>query len=229
MSAAASKINNQAQNVTSIPTSQPTDLNGYMSMEQRQNQQNQQQHQQRQQGQRQQAQQGQQDPFAQHEGNDAANGLLFLAQNTRQQNYGMPQHPSQQIHTNMPMGQMGGQPQEPSPRSKKANKDSIGSISGSGENGEFSDSGSEDAKPSRLRGKKGANGKGQAAGTRRKAEDSAQKTPAKRAKNNNGSISAASMEPLSDDEGMSPKNDEEIGGRKMTDEEKRKNFLERNR
>lgn len=112
-------------------------------------------------------------------------------------------------------------------------KGSVGStMSGSTENGqgEYSD-GSVDVKPSARGGrggKKGSAGKGPANGKRKNEE-----TPS-RAQNNNKRQRGAngqSMQGSEEPEDMASPEMEENGpdGRKMTDEEKRKNFLERNR
>ncbi|EOD45810.1 Transcription factor Jun [Neofusicoccum parvum] len=133
------------------------------------------------------------------------------------------------------MSNMGNQSQETSPATKRAGKNSITSMSGSADTGEFSESAhSEDAKPARSRGgKKGANGKSQTSNGRRKADDGAVKGPAsKKAKTNSGSVNAQSQdEDDSDDDNVKQEDDNATGpnGKKMTDEEKRKNFLERNR
>jgi len=79
----------------------------------------------------------------------------------------------------------------------------------------------------RGKGKKGAvNG-------RRKAEETPVKAPAsKKSKGNNGNANSSLMEPepQSDEEQLDMSKDEyNANGKKMTDEEKRKNFLERNR
>lgn len=192
-----------------------------------------------------------QDPFGQHD-TDAANGLYMLANANGSRNNSQFAVPTQPAHamvavsSSMPsMAQQ--QPAEVSPTAgKRASKKSIGSISGSArgmsEPGEFSESGhSEQAKPAtRSRGKKSSSAKAQSANSRRKAEDTPTKAPAsKRAKTNNASANAVqqlqqqaemSVEPEDSDEDGSPKQQEyHESGRKMTDEEKRKNFLERNR
>ena len=236
--AAASQFN---KNNTSNPTSQPQEQQGQTGMDQKQfqpqqppQQQQQQQHQQNSQHQQ---QQQQQDPFV-HDGNDAANGLLYLSQqasNGRPVNNGFAvpgQH--SQIQTNMgQMGNMGTQSQETSPMTRRAPKNSIGSVSGSADTGDFSESAhSEDAKPpTRSKaGKKGSSSK--VTNNRRKADEAPSKGPAsKKSKANNGN-SIASMP--DDDDDMDDDDDvkmeeEHANGRKMTDEEKRKNFLERNR
>ncbi|KAF2439318.1 hypothetical protein P171DRAFT_457922 [Karstenula rhodostoma CBS 690.94] len=151
----------------------------------------------------------QNDPYANHDNGGARNG---------QQPYSMP--PQQQA---MHAGHMPVQPVGHD-NSRRNTKGSINSMTGSADTGDFSESGqSEEAKTnSRTRGKKGAaNGK-QTAGTKRKAEET---------KGNSRKKSVAAS--LGDEDEDMPSDDdmknEEIGGRKMTDEEKRKNFLERNR
>jgi ATF/CREB family transcription factor len=63
---------------------------------------------------------------------------------------------------------------------------------------------------------------------RRKADETPSKGPAsKKAKANNSH--AMSAEPPSDEEPDMSKDEYNANGKKMTDEEKRKNFLERNR
>ena len=181
--------------------------------------------------------QGQSDIFGQGDANDAANGLYMLAQangarNSSQQ-FAMPQQPTQNMsHMGNPMNQ---QVHDTTPQSatRGSNKASIGSIStgrGMSEGGEFSESGnSEQTKPPpKSKGKKGSAGKNQANG-RRKAEETPSKQPAnKRLKSNNDMNDLEMGMDDSDDDGGSVKQEHE-NGRKMTDEEKRKNFLERNR
>ncbi len=100
--------------------------------------------------------------------------------------------------------------------------------------GDMTDSGNEQAKPNpKGKGKKSSSGKGaQATNGRRKAEDTPSKAPAaKKAKGNNGNMLIdTSMEGMESDEEMNVKEEQyHENGKKMTDEEKRKNFLERNR
>lgn len=162
------------------------------------------------------------DPYANHDVSNAANDLLsFATQNggarNGQQSFSMA--PQQQ---GMHAGHMPVQPVSQD-NSRRNTKGSINSMTGSADNGDFSESGqSEEAKTNtRSRGKKGAaNGK-QTAGTKRKADDA---KGGSRKKSIAPSIGDEDEDMPSDDD----KNDE-IGGRKMTDEEKRKNFLERNR
>ena len=158
--------------------------------------------------------------FGQHD-NDAANGLFLLAQATGSQGNNQFAVPSTQ---NAPSNQRAN---ETSPNMGHAARN--GSMAGSGQ-GEGSESG--DQKPTtRSRGKK--NSAGKTPGTtngRRKAED----TPVKQSsakKNKNSSTMQMDMEPDSEEEEQPDMNAEQYheNGKKMTDEEKRRNFLERNR
>ncbi|KAI9778435.1 MAG: hypothetical protein M1839_008081 [Geoglossum umbratile] len=197
--------------------------------------------------------QGPTDPFGQHDANDAANGLYLLAQARSdpqgssqfampgQPNAGSDVLPQPSVATQMANVR---QTQENSPnltkRSVAHNASGSGSISGSARgvsemSEDLSDSGaSERAKPNtRNRGKRGAAAKaGQSASNgRRKADASPAGSRAqnnKKSKGNNGNAQNAG----SSDDDMGMQQDHESGGndgKKMTDEEKRKNFLERNR
>ena len=187
-----------------------------------------------------QQQQAQQDPFGQHDANDAANGLFLLAQardgSQTNNQFAMPAQPNQ-AH---------GLPShaETSPKgAKRAGRNASGSLGGSISgsargisemSGDMTDSGNEQAKANtRGKGRKGPAGKGaQIANGRRKADDTPSKGPAaKKAKgNNNLALMDTSMEGMESDEEMNVKEEQyHENGKKMTDEEKRKNFLERNR
>lgn len=194
----------------------------------------------------QQHQSQQQDPFGQHDANDAANGLFMLAQangarnnqqqqhqNQQQQGFAVPGQPAHNINTNMQhmQNQMGQQSQNTSPVTRRGNN-SITSVSGSADTGEFSNSDDPSQKPNtRTRGKKGANGKAQNGNNRRKAEDTPVKAPAsKKAKTSNEMPDFGEGFDDEDEDGdMDMKQETGPDGKKMTDEEKRKNFLERNR
>ena len=181
------------------------------------------------------------DPFGQHDANDAANGLFLLAQARSG-----PQPPGQFAAPAPQAATTSAAPtQYTSPSIAKRAARNAGSIGGSIDgsapavsemSGDMSDSGaSEHAKPNaRGKGKKkgtaGSAGKS-ATATRRKAEDTPSRKgpPAKKAK----STSASAMPDFthdSDEEEVDMKADMlDSNGKKMTDEEKRKNFLERNR
>lgn len=232
---AASNSNNNSSNPFPIPqngnTSQPQDPNIQPGLDSK--------------GFGGQGQQQQQEQFEQHDANDAANGLFMLAQargnnrNSQPQQYPAPQQqPQMNYMPNAPhmQGQM--QQHHDNNMAKRAAKNSVVSNrSGStqGGEGEFSESNSEQAKPqARTRGKKGSSAKSTNTNGRRKAEDTPIKGGNKRQKNNNGASMSMSMNmDMDDEDGMdSEDNDvEQVGadGKKLTDEEKRKNFLERNR
>ena len=161
------------------------------------------------------------DPFGHPDANDAANGLYMLAQaNGSRTQYPVQSQPAGLSSSIAPMGNAGTQSQSTSPVTKTANRSSLGTISN-----DFGDSDSdmsdEESKPiTRSRGKKGA------PNNRRKAEESLSRTTStKRAKSNSGK---AILDMMSDDD-LSMKEEDFKDNRKMTDEEKRKNFLERNR
>lgn len=224
LSAAAANKANPFNITSNGPTSQPADQAGHPGMDHNQFQQHQQ------------PQPGQQDPYGQHETQDAAHVLSSLLANGGRNNnqFAVPGQPAHVMQANMGQmpSHMGMQSQDTSPTMKHGTKGSIGSMTGSADTGDFSESGnSEQAKPSsRSRGKKGSTGKVQTGNGRRKAEETPVKGPAnKRSKNNNGMPTDQELQDMmSDDEG-SPKQEGESSGKKMTDEEKRKNFLERNR
>ena len=169
--------------------------------------------------------------FDQHDANDAANGLFLLArardgQNPQTNHYApAPQHP---VHAhpqqNLQMGST-----DTSPTMAHRNAGSISTTSGRGASemsGGFSDDNDQQNRPNtRGKGKKGAqvqtNG-------RRKAEDTPSKAPAnKKVKTNNNAL--AEPEQSEEEEPDMSKDEYNANGKKMTDEEKRKNFLERNR
>jgi ATF/CREB family transcription factor len=176
----------------------------------------------------QQQQRAQNDPYANHDVSSAANDLLsFASQNGNARN-NQPQFSMPPQQQNVHAGHM---PVQPIGQNNHARRDTKGSINsmGTAETGDFSESGqSEQAKTStRSRAKKGAaNGK-QAAGNKRKNDDGPK-----------GSRKKSTAAPSMDDDMMGPDSDDDMDikdeethkdGRKMTDEEKRKNFLERNR
>ncbi|CAK1357400.1 uncharacterized protein RHO25_008472 [Cercospora beticola] len=162
------------------------------------------------------AAQDNQDPFGSHQSNEAANGLFMLAQAGGQQQ-------QQRNATSYPMSQQQGYQQ--GMQDQRGNKGSIGSnMSGSTEHADQYSEEDNKANVRNARGKKGAAGKGAANGKRKNDEGSSKQGANKKAR-----ASTQSEEPEDMDD-MSPEA-EEMGkdGKKMTDEEKRKNFLERNR
>lgn len=210
---------NAAQNQQIAPTSQPTDMpNGIASS-----------------GIKQDVKPS--GPFDPHD-NDAANGLFLLAQGRN----GAPNPPTFNV-TSQPQTHPHPAPApiaaplapatNPAPRVTTTNGSiSVGSHSGRGS----TDGGSDDNEPPRptTRGKgkrSAANGTATTNG-RRKAEDAPAKGPAKKQKTTAAAAAAAaSMSPddYSDQSDDEKDKDDGTPRSKMTDEEKRKNFLERNR
>jgi ATF/CREB family transcription factor len=193
---------------TAAPTSQPDTVTA--GMDRQNNYQQGQQPQQR----------SQNDPYANHDVSSAANDLLsFASQNGGARN----NQPPFSMAPNNQSVNAGHMPVQPvgADHNRRNTKGSINSMA-SADTADFSESGSEQNKGTRSRGKKGAvNGK-QAAGTKRKADDAPKGGRKKGA--------AASMdEDDSEDENNMKEEEFDSKGRKMTDEEKRKNFLERNR
>lgn len=169
----------------------------------------------------------QNDLYANHDVSSAANDLLSFASQNGSARNGQPQFSMPPQQQSMNAGHMPVQPINHNNHVRRDTKGSINSMQ-SAETGDFSESGSEQAKTAtRSRAKKGAaNGK-QAAGSKRKADDGPK-----------GSRKKSNAAPSMDDDMMGPDSDDDMDikdeethkdGRKMTDEEKRKNFLERNR
>lgn len=170
--------------------------------------------------------QSQQPTFGQHD-NDAANGLFLLAQagNGTQANtqFAVPTP----THRNM----VNNRSHENSPDMAKAARNN-GSIGGQSEiSGDVSDSGDQGKLTTRNKGKRTTNGKSASVSNgRRKAED----TPGKQMSSKKQKMNTPNMMDIDgmDSEEEPPNIKEEqyhADGKKMTDEEKRKNFLERNR
>lgn len=150
---------------------------------------------------------------AQHDATDAANGLFMLAKGG-QANQFAQNNQNQQMQT----------------RSSGAQR----SSDASGSNAESPE---DDDSKSNARGKKGA--KAQPANGRRKSE-ATPKGGNKRQKGNSGAVNVdpaldPNSEMMDDDSDMDDDGDDDMknglnkNGKKMTDEEKRRNFLERNR
>ncbi|KAK3301312.1 Aft1 HRA domain-containing protein [Chaetomium fimeti] len=180
-------------------------------------------------------------PFDPHD-NDAANGLFLLAQgrNTTQppaiQQYAAVPPAQVQTHATITAAPVPGvTAANTSPQMNGAPSLTGSSARGVSEASARSDE-SEVARPNtRARGKR--NSGGAAAGSRRKAEDTQAKAnnhASKKQKTNTGGASVSSHDHDMDhsDDDDHDKSDKEDGNgskSKMTDEEKRKNFLERNR
>jgi ATF/CREB family transcription factor len=170
----------------------------------------------------------QQDQFASNDA-EAANGLFMLAKGGQTNNqYAMANQQLQQQQQPLQVNRSNN-----AQDNRRRNTASIGSLSGPDMSGQQSDSHEEMSKPNTRGGRGKKTAKAQAASsTRKRAEDTSQKSSNKRSKGNSGSVNVDPMlEPPDDDEDDS--NEEEpthdANGKKMTDEEKRKNFLERNR
>ncbi|KAI9820400.1 MAG: hypothetical protein M1826_000926 [Phylliscum demangeonii] len=197
------------------------------------------------------------DPFGAHDANDAANGLFMLAQ-SRHGSHAPPSFAAAERPANGVTPAPASAAPPPAPAlapptppvmaapapsvagSARAARPSMppvrGSLSGSGtglseRSGEFSDSGaSEPAQPpARTRSKKAS---AAAASGRRKAEAPPATMPARKRVKAAAGVSMPRMASESPDEMMMMEMETETvhaNGRKMTDEEKRRNFLERNR
>ena len=146
------------------------------------------------------------DPFTQHDAADAANGLFMLAKGGQA--------------NNMQMNQASGMQNETRAAAARRVSQNTNGTSGQEMSGDGSDQ--EPAKPAKGKGKK--NGPKPAAANNRRKADDVGKGPNKKAKTNMMMDSPSDMD--SDDEDL-----KRLGGdpKKMTDEEKRRNFLERNR
>ena len=169
-------------------------------------------------------QQPQQPTFGQHD-SDAANGLFLLAQagNGAQANNQFAAH-------NAANANMNNRSHETSPQMTKGTRQN-GSIGGQSEmSGDMSDSGDQGKPATRARGKRTSNGKAATTNGKRKSED----TPVKQSSGKKQKSSASmnmDMDGMDSDEEQPNIKEEQYhaDGKKMTDEEKRKNFLERNR
>lgn len=165
-------------------------------------------------------------PFDPHD-NDAANGLFMLAQgrNGAQSTNQFAVAPGAASHAHP--APVVPQSMNTSPQMSSANGGSIASARGMSEVSMASEE-SDQARPNtRGKGKKNP----PATNGRRKADEAPAKAPpSKKAKSNNGPMPMSMPDEMdmSDDE-SNMKYDENGTKTKMTDEEKRKNFLERNR
>lgn len=207
---AAAQHANQTKPTSGAPTSQPEGATAGMD---------------RQHILQQQQQRAQNDPYANHDVSSAANDLLsFASQNGGARN-AQPQFSMAPQQQSINAGHMPVQPVQGN-HIRRDTKGSINSMA-SADTNEFSESGqSEQAKTTRSRAKKGAaNGK-QVAGNKRKADDMPK---GGRKKSAVTQMMEDEMGEDSDDDMNIKDEDTHKDGRKMTDEEKRKNFLERNR
>ncbi|CZS87863.1 hypothetical protein WAI453_000244 [Rhynchosporium graminicola] len=155
-----------------------------------------------------------------NETNDAANGLFLLA--NAHNGPPQPSHyamaPQSIVHA---QNMQAPQPQEASPHIGHRNNGSISTNSAMGQ----SEGSEDDQSRPNTRGKGKKSSPNQTNG-RRKATDQPKGPANKKSKANSG----MEMEPPSEDEELDMSKDQfNANGKKMTDEEKRKNFLERNR
>lgn len=169
--------------------------------------------------------------FAQHDANDAANGLFMLAQ-SRNSSQGVSQyqmvnqHP---VHAHPAQQQQQQHQQSQDPR----HNGSIPSGREMSEASAQSDESEQQRPNTRNKAKKAPTTTTTTTNGRRKAEDTPSKAPAaKKGKANNGTSQSnhyMEPEPPSEDEQDMKQDEYNANGKKMTDDEKRKNFLERNR
>jgi ATF/CREB family transcription factor len=156
------------------------------------------------------------DNYAQHDA-DAANGLFMLAQSNGAR-------PGNQfaIPTTLAGGPVQSTDAVDNSRSSRSQKNSLGSSTIHADQDDDSDQSEEAPKPTtRSRGKRSS--EGSRPNNRRKATDASSK-PSKRQKAMDKEMEM-DMDMDDDDDDINMPKD----GKKMTDEEKRKNFLERNR
>lgn len=185
--------------------------------------------------------QSQQPAFGQHD-NDAANGLYMLAQASNgpppSNTFAVPKPPGAAAASNHASR---AHETSPSTIQRVATGGSVGeSLSGSGGgvseiSGEVSDSGDQTRPAARTRGKRASAAKPAAPNNaRRKTADTPVKPPSAKRPKTTTNLSVGDMSV--DMDGMDSDDEHNIkeeqyheNGKKMTDEEKRKNFLERNR
>lgn len=166
------------------------------------------------------------DPFTHHDAADAANGLFMLAKGGQANSNQFSQNQS-----SVPPHNIQNSDQSADPSRQGSQNANGASSSGREMSGDLSDPQGEVAKPvAKSKGKRNAAGRsGNAATNRRKAEESQGKGPNKRAKANNGAGSEPVSDPGDSDEDEDPRKKPQTDPKRMTDEEKRRNFLERNR
>lgn len=167
------------------------------------------------------------DPFTHHDAADAANGLFMLAKGG-QQNSNQFQASNQ---TSIPPQNMQSNEQrrDTGPNTRRSSQHMNGTAVNNGRemSADGSDFQPEPTKPAgKGKGKRTASTKAGNAATRRKTEESPAKGANKKSKANSGSVS---MEPPSEPESEDDDPRTQGDPKKMTDEEKRRNFLERNR
>ncbi|KND89635.1 Transcription factor atf1 [Tolypocladium ophioglossoides CBS 100239] len=167
-------------------------------------------------------------PFDPHD-NDAANGLFMLAQGAQGRNgnqntnqFAAPSAPGHAHPAPAPLRN-----QDTSPQMSSGNAGSIDSGRGGSDASMMSDDGAQGRPNTRGKGKKNNS----TTVGRRKADDAPTKAPPNKKAKGNSAVINGSVEPSDDedDDGDDMIKHEDGSKSKMTDEEKRKNFLERNR
>lgn len=169
------------------------------------------------------------DPFTHHDAADAANGLFMLAKGGQAGNNQFSVQTQSSIPPQTIQNRVPEQPQDDNVANRGPHAVNGSTGSGREMSGDGSDTQGEQAKPAaKGKGKKSTSTKTTTPSTgRRKAEDSPAKASSKKAKGNDGSANEQG-ESGSGEEGQEKKEDKK-DPKKMTDEEKRRNFLERNR
>jgi ATF/CREB family transcription factor len=165
------------------------------------------------------------DPFTHHDAADAANGLFMLAKGGQTTNAQF---------ASLSQGKPPDRPHDAgaTKRSSRANP-STSVSTGREMTGDGSDTQGEQALPAaKVKGRKSGVTKSTTPSTgRRKVEDTGAKSANKKLKGNNGTANDAISEAMDSEQEEDKKLQQTDGKdtRKMTDEEKRRNFLERNR
>lgn len=168
-------------------------------------------------------------PFDNHD-NDAANGLFMLAQGRngaqQQSQYPLPPQPADHGHPAPAV-------QHPNPNMNGNSTQNGRASRGASEAASAQSDESESARPNtRGKGKRNSNAGAPATNGRRKADEAPARAPAsKKAKTNtvDAPPSIGSDEQMEDDSDHDDAGGDNKPKHKMTEEEKRKNFLERNR
>ena len=160
-----------------------------------------------------------------HDATDAANGLFMLAKGGQgNSQFSGPSQSQQSIQNN---GMQNGK------RNTRNNNGSLGSISGPdmSANGESPESEEQNSRPATRGGRGKKTVKAEAAANNRRKAEPTPKSANKRSKGNNGAVNVdPNLEPGDeDDEELDSGDDGPQDKKGQTDEEKRRNFLERNR
>ncbi|KAI1389427.1 Aft1 HRA domain-containing protein [Hypoxylon trugodes] len=159
--------------------------------------------------------------------NDAANGLYMLAQGAQGRNGTQTQYPvggNQPVHAHPAPPQ----PNQSSSASPHMNGNGVTSSTPARGVSEAASGVSEESEPAKPNIRKGKRGGAAATNGRRKAEEAPAKQPANKKPKTASSINSNDHS-SDDDDDEDEKGDGSQPKSKMTDEEKRKNFLERNR